>query len=165
MTNHARQRGFAYIAAVIFLVVLAGFALSMLRLQNVQQATIDGGILGMRAEQAARGGLEWAFYQLRNGNAQACVNIVDKATRTDFVADSGFKVTLTCAVQTYNEGEDYDSGVRAPQKKNIFELTATACNGSGAACPDIGSVTGRDYVERKRSASLCGVEDNKKYCY
>jgi MSHA biogenesis protein MshP len=165
MSVRLRENGFAYIAAVIFLVVLAGFALAVLRLQNAQQATIDGSILGMRAEQAARGGLEWAFYQLRDGKAAACTNTVDNATRMDFVQDTGFKVTLTCAVQTYNEGEDYDSGARAPQKKNIFELTATACNGAGAACPDAAAVAGRDYVERKRSASLCGVEDNKKYCY
>lgn len=163
MKRAPHQGGFAYIAAVVFLLVLAAFALAALRLQSAQQATIDGSVLGMRADQAARGGLEWALYQIRDSKAQSCTAI---ATRTlnDFVTDTGFKVTVTCAPATYNEGLDYNGGTPQAQKKNIFELTATACNGTGASCPDAGSVTARDYVERKRSVSLCGIEGNASDC-
>lgn len=171
MILRSRQRGFAYIAAVIFLVALAAFALAILRLQNAQQATVDGGILGMRAGQAARGGLEWAFYRLRSGDTAICNAIGDGSakagtTLNSFMEDTGFKVTVTCRFADYREGQDpASSGTGATSLvKHIFELEATACNGAGAACPDAASVPSRDYVERKRAASICAA-DKGAPCY
>lgn len=149
--NHARRSGgFAYIAAIVFLVVLAGLALALLRLQSTQQATIDASVLGMRAGQAARGALEWGLYQLRSGDPKDCT-ANDGKTLGDFVADTGFKVTLACKAQSFGEGQADD----APLTKNIFVLEATACNGTASACPDAGSVARAGYVERKRSVSFC----------
>jgi MSHA biogenesis protein MshP len=161
MTRPIRQRGFAYIAAIVFLVVLAGFALALLRLQNAQQATIDGGIQGMRAGQAARGGLEWAFYRLRDGKAAGCTQMQGDFTLNAFAADTGFRVTLACRALPFSEGETVDiaTGVPKPVTKAVYEIDAIACNGAAAACPDAGSVAGRDYVERKRSATICVTTD------
>ncbi|NIA54367.1 MSHA biogenesis protein MshP [Massilia sp. TW-1] len=150
----ARAAGFAYIAAVVFLVVLAGFALAALRLADTAQATASQQVLGARAGHAARAGLEWAFYRLKGPDANC--NPVQSVTLGDFVADTGFKVTLTCDVQTYSEGQ---TPTAAPLKKNVFQLTATACNGTAAACPDDSAAAGADYVERKRSASICIAAD------
>ena len=149
----ARAAGFAYIAAVVFLVVLAGFALAALRLADTAQATASQQVLGARASQTARAGLEWMFYQLKTPGAKCPVQPV---TLTDFVADTGFKVTLTCDLQTYSEGQ---TPAAAPLMKNVFQLTATACNGTAAACPDDAAAAGADYVERKRSASICIAAD------
>jgi MSHA biogenesis protein MshP len=154
----ARAAGFAYIAAVVFLVVLAGFALAALRLSESAQATATQQVLGARASQAARAGLEWAFYRLKAPGA-TCVP-VQAVTLDDFVADTGFKVTLTCDMKTFSEGQ---MPTAAPLMKNVFQLTATACNGKGA-CPDNAAVTGADYVERKRSASICIAADGTD-CY
>lgn len=163
----ARRGGFAYIAAIVFLVVLAGFALAALRLSTGSQATVNAQLLGARAGQAARGGLEWAMWQIKGASgASACTARVNNATLADFAAASGMNVTLTCSVRTYNEGQRPDGSDFA---KNIFELTATACpQAAGAsapsACPDNANVAGPDYVERRRSASVCIAADGTD-CY
>ena len=69
-------------------------------------------------------------------------------------------VTLTCTARTYNEGQKPDGSSFA---KNIFELTATACN-AGSTCPDNTRLPDPDYVERRRSASLRIASDGTD-CY
>jgi len=161
-----RRGGFAYIAAVVFLVVLAGVALAALRLSTGSQATVNGQLLGARANQAARGGIEWALYRIKGtGGAAACTNAsagttVNGAKLTDFRQATGMTVTLTCIVRSYNEGQNPNG---SSFTKNIFELTATACN-RGSGCPDNTSLADLDYVERKRSASLCIASDGND-CY
>lgn len=146
-----RQGGFAYIAAVVFLVVLAGFALAVLRLSDTEQASVNQQVLGARASQAARTGLEWAFYRLRA--AGATCNSLDAAPAPDFYRDTGFVVVRTlCTMQTYDEGQDPNS---VSLKKNIFQLTYTACNGSGPGCGSNADLANPDYVERRRTASIC----------
>ena len=155
-----RQRGFAYIAAIVFLVVLAGFALAALRLSGVEQATVDQQVQGARAGQAARAGLEWAFYRLKAPGATCTA--LQPATLTDFVAAAGYRVTLTCDMKTYSEGQ---TPAGAPLMKNVFQLTATACNGApNNACPDDTSIANPDYTERRRSASICIAADGTD-CY
>ena len=160
-----RHGGFAYIAAVVFLVVLAGVALAALRLSTGSQATVNGQLLGARANAAARGGIEWALWRIKGaGGAAACTNAsptsVNGATLTDFRQATGMTVTLTCTVRSYNEGQNPNG---TSFTKNIFELTATACNRS-SGCPDNTSLADPDYVERKRSASLCIASDGND-CY
>jgi MSHA biogenesis protein MshP len=155
----SRQRGFAYIAAIVFLVVLAGFALAALRLTGAEQATVNQQVQGARANQAARAGLEWAFFRLKTAGATCAA--IQSATLADFVTDTGYRVTLTCTMNTYAEGQ---TPAGDSLLKNIFQLTATACNGAGASCPDNGSVTAQDYVERRRSASICVTQDGHD-CY
>jgi MSHA biogenesis protein MshP len=142
-----RTGGFAYIAAIIFLVVLAGFALAVLRLSDTEQTTVNQAVLGSRASQAARTGLEWAFYKLKPKDTN-CDTV--KAV-PDFKPDTGFTVNVECKVQTFHEGLTPE-GVTV--KKNIFELKATACNGS--TCPGTNAdLANPDYVERVRTASIC----------
>jgi MSHA biogenesis protein MshP len=162
-----RSGGFAYIAAVVFLVVLAGFALAALRLSTGSQATVNAQLLGARASQAARGGLEWALWQIKGAaGAATCTASVNNATLTDFAAASGMNVTLTCTVRAYKEGQRPDG---SDFVKNIFELTATACPqvpgaSPPSACPDNASVANADYVERRRSVSVCIAADGTD-CY
>lgn len=159
MTAGLRARGFAYIAAIVFLVVLSGLALALVRLQGAQQATIDGSVLGMRAGQAARAGVEWAYYQLGSGATADCTRI-DNTSLGDFVTDTGFRVTVRCGARTYQEGQTPDGASLA---KTIFTLTSTACNGR-AACPDAGAAARAGYVERQRSATFCVAAGNQD-CY
>lgn len=142
-----RQRGFAYVAAVVLLVVVAGVCAMLLRLSGTQQATVDASLLGARAGLAARAGIEWGFYQLRNGNCAAT------KTLDDFSAGSGFRVVVSCSASTFNEGEDAAGN---PVPKRLVRLEAVACN-SGGACPshDPAVLKRRDYVERRRVATTC----------
>jgi MSHA biogenesis protein MshP len=143
-----RAGGFAYIAAIVFLIVLAGFALAALRLSGSAQVTVDQAVLGARAGQAARAGLEWAFFRLKTPDAD-CAPVTNGP---DFIAETGYRVKLTCKKMTYVEGQ---TPTGDPLVKNIYQVTATACN--GAACPaaDNATVAGPDYIERVRSASIC----------
>jgi len=65
-----RQSGFAYIAAVVFLVVIAGIAVALLRLTDTQQTTVNQALLGARAGLTARRhrvGVQRAHYPLLGG--------------------------------------------------------------------------------------------------
>ncbi len=151
-----RAGGFAYIAAIVFLLVLAGFALAVLRLSDTQQITVNQAVLGTRASQAARTGLELAFYRLKPAGAD-CTAV---PTAPDLKAATGFVVSLACTMQTYSEGLTPDG---KPVSKTIFELAATACNGS--TCPGTNAdLASPDYVERKRTASICVASDGSD-CY
>lgn len=159
MSRVRRTGGFAYIAAVVFLVVLALLATAAVRLSTGQQATADQAVLGARAGLAANAGIEWGLAQLRT---QACA---PTAKLTDFVNDTGFRVTVSCSAQSYNEGEKPDSsGQPAPFRKTLYTLTAVACNGSADGCPDDGSAAVQGYVERKRVAYVCIGSDGSD-CY
>lgn len=153
----ARQRGFAYIAAVVLLLVVAGISVALLRLTSTQQSTVNQGLLAARANQAARAGVEWMIYRIANdGGATACPLPADLA---DFRADTGFRVRVTCATRLvgtvptgFNEGE---SAPGTAIVKHIYQVNAIACNGAAATCPDNASVSAPDYVERRRTATVC----------
>lgn len=149
------QSGFAYIAAVVLLVVVAGICVAMLRMTGTQQATVDSALLGARASLAARGGIEWGFYQLREGNC------AESTTLADFAADSGFQVTVRCTKKPFNEGED---STGAPVVKEMVQLEAVACNG-GTLCPseDEQVLASPGYVERRRVATTC-IMDTSGLC-
>lgn len=143
-----RPAGFAYIAAIVLLIVVAGLALAMVRLSATQQNTANGALLVARASQAARGGIEWMFYQVGSKGLSGCPNDGSKQTLNDFKS-TGFLVTVECSYQTYNEGDD------TTLQKNILTLKAVACNGSAASCPDNNSAAQPDYTERRRVATAC----------
>lgn len=141
------QRGFAFIAAIMLLVVMAILATAMIRLNVTQQTGSTQDFLGSRASQAARGGLEWGIARLRT---TPCNEITK--TLTDFHADSGFNVTVTCRTSgPYNEGELADG---TPDVKLIHQIDAVACN-LGATCPNNAEVANVDYVERRRVVTVC----------
>ncbi|MGH8855694.1 MAG: MSHA biogenesis protein MshP [Telluria sp.] len=147
MKQRMRQLGFAYIAAVVLLIVVAGLCVALLRLSNTQQDTVNQALLGARANLAARAGIEWGFYQLRNGSCAT------GTTLTDFINETGFRVTVNCVSRPFNEGET-SSG--APIVKNSVRLEAFACNGGGACPSEAPAIVARpDYVERRRVATTC----------
>ncbi len=146
------QGGFAYIAAVILLVLMAGMATAIVRLNTSQANAATGAALTARASQVARAGLEWAFYQLRTKNAGGCA--AANLTLTDFQKDTGFVVTVSCnPPRSYNEGQNPSDGSEVV--KNIYQVEAVACNGSAGSCPDDNSSAQVDYTERRRVATVC----------
>ena len=147
------QGGFAYIAAVILLVLMAGMATAIVRLNTSQANAATGAALGARASQAARAGLEWAFYQLKMNGAQGCAA---KEDLTDFQKDSGFLVTVHCKFTKYKEGQNPNDG--SAVAKNLYQIVAVACNGSAGSCPDDDGSAQVDYTERQRVATVCMLE-------
>jgi MSHA biogenesis protein MshP len=128
MTRSAlHQRGFAAVAAVFLVVILAGLGAFMLTFSNTQQLTSAQDVQGSRAYWAARAGLGW-------GLASVAPPAVDCPAPSTILTIEGFTVTVTCTRSTYPE---------AGATVAIYRLTSLARLGAGATA-----------VERSVSASL-----------
>ena len=125
--SHPAQRGFAAIAAIFLVVVLAALGGFMLTFSNTQQLTSAQDVQGSRAYWAARAGLEW-------GIASATASC--PASPTTLPVDT-FTVLITCTPQAYAE---------AGATVNILQFTSVASS-AGA----LGSV---GFIERSLSASI-----------
>lgn len=123
------ERGFALVAALFVMVIVAVVVVTMSRLSITQNASLDLSIQQARAYQAARAGLEWGLHQLM---AESNTTGVCPAGNVSLVGSglSEFSVSLVCVklpcaaatcAQTYTEG------IRT---FNLYRLTATAHNGS-----------------------------------
>ena len=127
--SHPPQRGFAAIAAIFLVVVLAALGGFMLTFSNTQQLTSAQDVQGSRAYWAARAGLDWGIASVVGASACPAASTVKNI--------DGFSVVTTCAAQGYNEG-----GVT----KTIYRFQSIASAG--------GAVGGVGYVERSLSATL-----------
>jgi MSHA biogenesis protein MshP len=128
MTRNAKhQRGFAAVAAVFLVVILAGLGAFMLTFSNTQQLTSAQDVQGSRAYWAARAGLGWGI-----ASVTAAPATCPAPSRTWTV--DGFTVTVDCNRSTYAE---------AGATVVIYRLVSRASLGAGATA-----------VERSVSASL-----------
>jgi MSHA biogenesis protein MshP len=128
MTRSASlQRGFAAIAAVFLVVILAGLGAFMLTFSNTQQLTSAQVVQGSRAYWAARAGLGWGIASVTAAPATC-------PTSPKTLTVEGFAVTVTCNRDTYPE---------AGATVVIYRLVSRANLGAGATA-----------VERSVSASL-----------
>ena len=125
-----RQRGFAAIAALFVLVVLAALGALMVSISSSQQITAAQDINGSRAYWASRAGLEWALGSLAVAPA-AC------PTPPGGFSIEGFSIAMSCTRNTFDE-----AGVT----RVIYSLGARASSGGAA-----GAV---GFVERSVSASV-----------
>jgi MSHA biogenesis protein MshP len=138
-TRPQRQHGFAAIAAIFLVVVLAALGAFMVSFSNTQQLTSAQDLQGTRAYWAAQGGLEWGI-----GTVSA---VADPSTLTASNCSTpagtplpidGFSVAVTCSIAMY---------VEAGSNKYIFQFQSIASSSSGAP----GSI---GYTERSISASM-----------
>lgn len=128
---HRFHGGFAAIAALFLLVVLAALGVFMVSFSNTQQLTSAQDVQGSRAYWAARAGLEWGIASA----ASAC-----PVSPTVLTIDA-FTVTVTCVQAAYSDSELI----------NIFSLTSVSVlTGS--------SVGSAGYVERSVSARVCRLQ-------
>jgi MSHA biogenesis protein MshP len=137
-----RMRGFSLVTAIFLLVVLAGLGAVMVNVFTLQQVESALDVQGVRAEQAARAGIEWGVYrQLIDGQC-------DSAIATSFALPAGtslssFSVSVQCVKAT------------GPGTLSSWTITATSCNQPAAAeplCPHAGN--NPDYVQRRLQAVL-----------
>lgn len=121
------QQGFAAVAAIFLVVVLAALGSYMVAFSNTQQLTAAQDMQGTRAYWAARAGLEWGV---------SSVVAPDCPASPTALAVDGFTVDVTCAMTAYSEGGN---------TVNILRFQAIAHSG------DAGSL---GYIERSLSASM-----------
>lgn len=131
-SNH--QSGFAAIAAIFLVVILAALGAFMVTFSNTQQLTSAQDLQGSRAYWAARAGLEWGI-----ASTTACPVLPLPATLSTPLTIDGFAVAITCSWQAYTKAT-------ATPNVNIFQFTSVA---SSAAT--VGSV---GFIERSLSASM-----------
>jgi MSHA biogenesis protein MshP len=136
------QRGLGAITVIVVLVLLAGIAAAIVRLNSAAQSTATQELLAARAAQAARAGLQWGLYQAFKGSWTACSGA---SSTLDLGSESGMRVTVRCDATDYNEGESAPGTARTVR---VYTLDAVACNGSGD-CPDHSLVARPGYVERR----------------
>ena len=133
--SHApgRQAGVGLVTAIFILVVLAGLAAAIVSMSSAQQAASSLDVLGARAYQAARAGVEWGLFQQRINNS--CLP-----------GPTTFALPANTSLSSFTVGVTCNANPISGQPAN-FRVTATACNGiAGAACKGPG--TSQDYVER-----------------
>jgi MSHA biogenesis protein MshP len=129
------QRGFAAIAAIFLVVLLAALGAFMVSISNTAQLDSAKDIQGSRAYWAARAGLEWG---LGSASAVASPASITSTTCTSATPLSieGFSVQVSCTVATYLEGDP----------RYLIKITSVAS--AGGVPGSIG------YVERSVSAAL-----------
>ena len=150
-----RVRGFAMITAIFLLVILAGFAAFAVSFATNSAATHAISVQGTRAYEAARTGLEWATYQVKDPNgtlAAGATNLPNCfATKTLTLpgAMGGFTVQVTCTrFPAFSASPNYhdEGGKRSAH----YVVISTATLGSA------GSV---DYVERRLESRVEKCKD------
>jgi len=129
------QQGLSLVTAIFLLVVLASLGAVMMTFFTAQEQSSTLDILGSRAYQAARAGIEWGAYQvLQNGGACAASTVVPLAGTL-----SGFTVTVTCISTAYSDVSTSSGTV------TMYSLSSVATRGT---------VGQPDYVERQISVTL-----------
>ena len=131
MSATCRERGFAAVAAVFILVVLALLGVFLTNIFSGQQRTLAFDVLGAKALQSARAGIEIGIYEaLKNSSCPA-------ATSVGLTGNlAGFTVNVQCQATAHVEV--------GPPAVTMYRITATACN--RVACPGAADAT---YVERQ----------------
>ena len=134
---HKFQNGFSLISAIFLLVVIAALGTFAVTLSTTQQQSAALDVMGARAYQAARAGIEWGAYQvLRNGGSCAATQDLPALAGTL----NGFTVTVTCAAVP-----QYDEANTVTGKVTIYNLTSTAIQGA---------VNTPNYINRQIAVSI-----------
>jgi MSHA biogenesis protein MshP len=125
-----RQSGFAAVAAIFLVVVLAAMGAFMVSISNAQQLASAADLQGNRAYWAARAGLEWALSAVAL-SASTCPLSPPAAVDTG----ATFNLAVTCNLQSYSEGT---------ATAKIFTLKSVA---------SLGTAGSPAFVERSVSAT------------
>jgi MSHA biogenesis protein MshP len=128
--------GFTLLSAIFLLVVIAALGLFAVTISNTQQQNSVMDVLGARAYQAAKAGLEWGSYQISKGGVTSCATFV-QPTLPAGTQLSVFTVSVMCSMATYTEGSNTFS---------VYQLTSTATTG--------GTIGSTGYVERQLQAVI-----------
>jgi MSHA biogenesis protein MshP len=119
----AQQAGFALVAAMFVLIIIALVIAAMMRMAGNQHGTNSLAIQQARAYQAARSGLDWGISSALAGSCLPSKTLV--MTGSNLSEFEG--AVVNCALQIYSENG---------RSVRIYRLTATAQNSVPGARPD-----------------------------
>ena len=146
-----RPAGFALPSAIFLMVVLAGLGAIIVTVSGLQHTASARDVMGSKAYQAARSGIEWGAYMvlqqaaaLGAGVCPAASTAIPMPAGTDL---TGLTVTVQCVLTNFDEGTRTTGGGNPLE---LYLITATACN--QPACPN--ATPGPAYVERQLQATI-----------
>jgi MSHA biogenesis protein MshP len=128
------QQGFSLVTAIFLLVVLSTLGAMMAAFFSTQQQSSALDVMGSRAYQAARAGIEWAAFNVsQQPSGAGCTGISTPLFAAGTLAAdlAPFTVNLTCAAVPAVEGTT---------PIVVYDITSIANFGGAAGSPD--------YVER-----------------
>jgi len=109
--------GFALIAAIFVILVLAALAMFAVRIGVTQQQTADFALLNARAQLAADSGIEFGINQaLVHGSCPAAATTLNPGA----AGLKGFAVVVTCSVT------NHQIGAAPPTTYHAYALTSVA---------------------------------------
>ena len=115
--RRSSMRGFSLVTAVFLLVVISALGAFAVTVSRSQQQSDVMDILGARAYQAAKTGIEWSIYQITNG--ATCATLAQPAMPAGTQL-SAFAVAVVCNATQYTEGANTFL---------VYQLTSTARTG------------------------------------
>ena len=136
------QRGFSLVTAIFLLVVLAGLGAVMITFFTAQQQSSALDVLGSRAYQAARTGIEWGAYQVLPNSAAAFATSCRAGAATQTISPlagtlSPFTVTVGC---------NATSAVESASTLWVYSISSVAATAGAAGQPN--------YVERQMQVTI-----------
>jgi MSHA biogenesis protein MshP len=149
-----RETGFAAPLAVFVIILGAVLAGAIAMVSGTQQSGTALDILGTRAYQASRAGLEWGVHHVLRAGGLDCTGINDgdgAGNGTSFSPGGGladFRVTVRCTSSAHTEGTT---------AVVMYALSAAACNlptaGPPSVCPNPAPGS-PSYAERELRATV-----------
>lgn len=138
----AMQKGFSIITAIFLLVVLSFLGVAMVTTSTSQHQSSAMDVMGSRAYQAARAGIEWAAYNVSVTPAGAAWAGCALGTGPGVLGGTlaPFAVNVDCTATAYTEGTSTIW---------IYDVTSTATTG--------GAPGNQGYIERMISVKLGGT--------
>ena len=138
------ERGFALVAAIFIVVVLAMLGIMMVTIGGMERATASAAVQGARAFYAARSGVEWGTFGALNNTAPTCGAAASTPTTNTFnlavTGLNGFTVSVVCSYTTHRERSD---------TYNVYVITSIATSGSFGDA---------DYVSRTLQVSVTNAQ-------
>lgn len=132
------QQGFSIITAIFLLVVLSFLGVAMVSFSTSQHQSEAMDVMGSRAYQAARAGIEWQAHYVVNSASNAAAAVPECGVNNLGVLGgtlAPFTVTVNCAAASHVEGATTFW---------VYDVSAVAC--TEAVCPSV--APGANYVER-----------------
>ncbi len=143
------QAGISLVTAIFLIVVLAALGAIVVTVSGLQHTSSARDVMGSKAYQAARAGIEWGAYKVLQQAALPGAGVCPPSTQIPMPAGTdltGLTVNVTCALTTFAEGAR-----TAANPLEFYLIIATACN--QPACPNTTN-PGPAYVERQLQATI-----------
>ena len=139
--NPKLESGFSLVSAIFLLVVIAALSVFAVTLSTTQQQSAALDVMGSRAYQAARAGIEWGAYQVLPASGAAFATSCRAGAASQVIPPlpntlAGFNVTVQCSATAHSE---------AAATVMVYQLTSTATQGTPAT---------PNYVERQMTVTI-----------